>query len=780
MSVRGSGATVAWRIATAEVRRQGRRYIGSRHHEALFVLALVLLAPVLVVFVQAAVAVGRSLAAGDPTTVSAARYYLPGVVIFVVVLGAIQAGRRVLSLDAREMMLTAVPVRTLVRGLLLADLFEWAVVFLTPATVLVLAVAVGAGSPVLAVVGTLAVVTLFVAAILFGYALGLLVRLGLRQVPLPLSVRSVLGALGGVTAAVVAGGLVAFAGSIAVHGPAPTATAGTAESGGGIAPISLPVASLPAGDPLSRLSWYADLLFVGTPAVETLTTATVVAAVAVVLTIPGSLTVISVFSPGFWYGDAPLSGDGGTRTGSQSVASSSPTRRVATRLWWRAVRAPHRHGFVFYYLFALGTLLVPAVVYPAMAVTLVGASFVLLGVWLAGALFCLNPLGEEEEMLAQLLLATMPAAVLLRARMLLGVLVGVPLVLVGTTLLALGPLSGVEALTLGVYWVALTLASASFALGVGSLTPRYTPVRLFARVESVAPSVTAIVYHLVVTTVLVAAGPALVLADFDLILVDGFLLGLLVLVTDGSYRYALESFEATGRDPGRVRWSRRLAVHLAVGVAVIGSLVSSAVGLAALVLLPGQGVTDLVLLFVAGYLGYLLVVVLILEGFGDGIRGMDLYWLSDSDIRHVILGIAATGTVEMGVVAMAWYFDLPMAEETLTAYAAVGGTGLLLSILPLVLLVNGPIEELMFRGVVQRNLDRSFTTAGAVMVGSAVFAIAHLPMYSGTPAAVGMALAQLFAVSIVWGTVYARTHNLAVPMLCHGVSNALAVALLLL
>ncbi|WP_267640853.1 CPBP family intramembrane glutamic endopeptidase [Haloarchaeobius amylolyticus] len=780
MSVRGRRvAGVAWRIAGAEVRRHGRRYVGSRHHEALLVLALVLLAPVFVLFVQGAMAVGRSLAAGDPATVSAARYYLPGVVVFVVVLGAIQAGRRVLSLDAREMMLTAVPVRTLVRGLLLADLFEWTVVFLVPATVLVLAVAVGAGSPVLAVVGTVAVAVLFVAAILFGYALGLLVRLGLRHVPLPTTFRSLLGALGGVTAAVVAGGLVAFAGSIAVHGPAPTATAG---SGGGetFAPVSIPVATLPAGDPLSRLSWYADLLFVGTPAVETLTTATLVAAVAVVLTIPGSLTVISVFSPSFWYGDAPLSGDTRTRAGSQSVTAASPTRRVATRLWWRAVRAPHRHGFVFYYLFALGTLVVPAVVYPSLALALVGASFVLLGVWLAGALFCLNPLGEEEEMLAQHLLATLPTAVVLRARLLLGVVVGVPLVLVGTLLLALGPLSLVDAAALGGYWLALTLASAAFALGVGSLAPRYTPVRLFARVESVAPSVTAIVYHLVVTTVLVAAGPALVLTGFDLLLVGGFLLGLLVLVTDGSYRYALESFEATGRDPGRVRWSRRLAVHLAVGVAVIGSLVSSAVGLAVLVLLPGQAVTDLVLLFVAGYLGYLLVALLILEGFGDGIRGMDLYWLSDSDIRHVILGIAATGTVEMGVVAMAWYFELPVAEETLTAYAAVGGTGLLLSILPLVLLVNGPIEELMFRGVIQRNLDRSFTTAGAVMVGSAVFALAHLPMYSGTPAAVGMALAQLFAISIVWGTVYARTHNLAVPMLCHGVSNALAVALLLL
>ncbi|MCT9094409.1 type II CAAX endopeptidase family protein [Haloarchaeobius sp. HME9146] len=779
MSARWPRANVAWRIASAEVQRNGRRYIGSRHHEALLVLALVLLAPVFVVFVQAAMAVGRSLAAGDPTTVSAARYYLPGVVVFVVVLGAIQAGRRVLSLDAREMMLTAVPVRTLVRGLLLADLFEWTVVFLTPATILVLAVAVGAGSPILAVAGTLAVATLFVAAILFGYALGLLVRLGLRRVPLPTSVRSVLGALGGVTAAVMAGGLVAFAGSIAVHGPAPTATTGTG-AGGVLAQVSIPVATLPAGDPLSRLSWYADLLFVGTPAVETLTTATLVAAVAVVLTIPGSLTVISVFSPSFWYGDAPLSSDGRTHIGSQSVRSPSPTRRVATRLWWRAVRSPHRHGYVFYYLFAVGTLLVPVVVYPSLALTLVGTSFVLLGVWLAGALFGLNPLGEEEEMLAQLLLATMPAAVLLRARMMLGVLVGVPLVLVGTTLLALGPLAPLDALAVGGYWVALTLASAAFALGVGTLAPRYTPVRLFARVESVAPSVTAIVYHLVATTVLVAAGPALVLAEFDLLLVVGFLFGLLVLVTDGSYRYALESFEAVGRDPGRVRWSRRLAVHLAVGVAVIGTLVSSAVGLAALVVLPGDGVTDLVLLFVAGYFGYLLVVVLILEGFGDGIRGMDVYWLSDSDVTHVIAGVAATGAVEMGVVAMAWYFDLPVAEHTLVSYAALGGAGLLLSVLPLVLLVNGPIEELMFRGVIQRNLDRSFTTAGAVMVGSAVFAIAHLPMYSGTPAAVGMALAQLFAISIVWGTVYARTHNLAVPMLCHGVSNALAVALLLL
>ncbi|WP_435359548.1 CPBP family intramembrane glutamic endopeptidase [Haloarchaeobius sp. DFWS5] len=767
---------VVWRIASAEVRRNGRRYVKSRHHEALLALALVLLAPVLVVLVQLGLAVGRALAAGDTSPVHAARYYLPGFVLFFVVLGALQAGRRVLSLDAREMVLTTVPTPTLIRGLVLADLLEWSVAFLAPATLLVLVVAVGAGSPILAVVGTVAIATLFVAAILFGYAVGLIARLVLRRVPLPQAVRQVLGALGGVTAAVVAGGFGALVGSSAAGGHwQPTVSGGSTLSPGS---ITAPV--LPAGDPLSRLGWYADLLFVGTPAVEVVTTATVVACLAVVLTIPGTLTVIALFAPRFWYADPPHSADRRVDTRSQRAESRSPIRRVATRYWWRAVRAPHRFVYVFYYVFVLGLLLVPAVVFPEYALVLVGVSLGLLGVWFAGALFCLNPLGEEEEMLAQLLLSSTSAHTILRARVLLGVSVGVPLVLGGTVALLAAGIAPLDAVAVGSFWAVLTLASATFALGVGTLAPRFTATQLFDRVESVAPSFTAVVYHLAVTTLLAVVGPALLLADFDPLIVGCFLLGLLVLVTDGSYRYAVESFEGYGKPPDRFRWSRRLAVHLAVGVAVLGTLVSSAVGLAAFVLVPLEGVAGFVLIVVAGYLGYLLVAVLVVEGFGEGFRGLDVYVPSLTDFSYIVLGIAATGAVEMGVAVFVWYYDLPVASHTITEYAATGGAGLLVSLIPLVLLVNAPIEELLFRGVIQRNLDRSFTTAGAVLVGSAVFAVAHMPVYTGTTAAIGMAVAQLFAVSVVWGTVYARTHNLLVPILCHGVSNALAVALLLL
>ncbi len=768
---------MVWRIASAEMRRNGRRYVRSRHHEALLVLALLLLAPVLVVLLQLAYVVGQAVGTGDSSVVQAARYYLPGVVLFFVVLGAIQAGRRVLSLDAREMVLTAVPTGTLVRGLLLADLLEWTVAFVLPAVLLVLVVALGAGSPVLAVVGTIAVVTLFVAAILFGYALGLLTRLVLRRIPLPTTVRRLLGALGGVAAAVVAGGFGVLVGSTAVGGPV---SVPQPMADGSLSPGTIVTPGLPAGDPLSRLGWYADLLFVGTPAVETITMATLVAVVAVVCTLPGSLTVIARFAPYFWYGDPPLSADGQVRRVSSRVPVGSPVRRVATRYWWRATRAPHRFVYVFYYVFMLGLVLVPAVVFPAYALVLVGSALVLLGVWLAGALFCLNPLGEEEEMLAQLLLSSTSAHTIMRARIALGVVVGVPLVVIGTVALTLGGLAPDDAVRIGAYWTVLTLASAAFALGIGTVAPRFTPVKLFDRVESVAPSLTAVVYHLALTTVLAGMGAALLLSDRNPLLVGSFLLGVLVLVTDGSYRYAVESFEGFGKDPGRVRWSRRLAIHLAVGVAVLGTLVSSAVGLAALVILPFDGIAGFVLLFVAGYVGYLLVVALVIEGFGDGFAGIDVYMPSDSDLRHIVAGIAATGTVEMGVAAFVWYYDLPVAHHTITQIAAVGGASILVSLIPLALLVNAPIEELLFRGVIQRNLDRSFTTAGAVLVGSAVFALAHLPVYSGTTAAVGMAMAQLFAISVVWGTVYARTHNLLVPTLCHGVSNALGVALLFL
>jgi len=88
------------------------------------------------------------------------------------------------------------------------------------------------------------------------------------------------------------------------------------------------------------------------------------------------------------------------------------------------------------------------------------------------------------------------------------------------------------------------------------------------------------------------------------------------------------------------------------------------------------------------------------------------------------------------------------------------------------ILVVGPVEELLFRGVVQGLLRRVWSAEAAILVASAVFGLIHVVAVTGSTnerllyATVAMLLGCLL------GYLYERTDNLAVPGLSHGLYNA--------
>lgn len=95
------------------------------------------------------------------------------------------------------------------------------------------------------------------------------------------------------------------------------------------------------------------------------------------------------------------------------------------------------------------------------------------------------------------------------------------------------------------------------------------------------------------------------------------------------------------------------------------------------------------------------------------------------------------------------------------------------------LLVVGPVEEVLFRGVVQGGLRRAFDAAPAILLASLAFGLVHLPSVSGTPAERWSYVAVVVALGCVLGVLYERTDNIIVPGLAHGVYNAVIYAVLL-
>jgi membrane protease YdiL (CAAX protease family) len=110
-----------------------------------------------------------------------------------------------------------------------------------------------------------------------------------------------------------------------------------------------------------------------------------------------------------------------------------------------------------------------------------------------------------------------------------------------------------------------------------------------------------------------------------------------------------------------------------------------------------------------------------------------------------------------------------------TTQAAQSEPSLLLPLIPLSLLVIGPGEELLYRNVVQKGLYEHAPRWVAVLTGSVIFALVHIPAYStgGTTSQLLATLAVIFTLSIVLGVVYERTENLLVPAFVHGSYNAI-------
>ena len=93
--------------------------------------------------------------------------------------------------------------------------------------------------------------------------------------------------------------------------------------------------------------------------------------------------------------------------------------------------------------------------------------------------------------------------------------------------------------------------------------------------------------------------------------------------------------------------------------------------------------------------------------------------------------------------------------------------------IPIALLLTGPGEELLFRGVLQSRLKETFPTVVAVVLTALVFGAVHLPVYMGTElSAVVVSIGTVTVLGLYFGTLYECSNNLVVPALVHGCFNA--------
>lgn len=220
-------------------------------------------------------------------------------------------------------------------------------------------------------------------------------------------------------------------------------------------------------------------------------------------------------------------------------------------------------------------------------------------------------------------------------------------------------------------------------------------------------------------------------------------------------------------------------VGVATGLTVLGVVLSVLLSLP-VVFVQFDTLTQFVASFVLSELGFVAAALVFLRATS---RGVDFLRIRMPDARA--LGVVVGGTVALFVfrlvaILAAQALGLPLAGNSVTQLAEEGYLTTLLLLVPLSILVVGPAEELLFRGIIQRYLDDALSTAPAVVLTSVLFALVHVPTtIVATPdaVAVSVTLVILFGLSLILGYLYVWTDNLVVPVLVHGLYDALLFGL---
>lgn len=178
-----------------------------------------------------------------------------------------------------------------------------------------------------------------------------------------------------------------------------------------------------------------------------------------------------------------------------------------------------------------------------------------------------------------------------------------------------------------------------------------------------------------------------------------------------------------------------------------------------------------------------------LVGQGIGLVGVAVVYLRFRDVSWSYLrigrptardlGWAVVATVGLFVVLAGASFLIDQLGLTATEHSvserAESNPALLLPLIPLSVLVTGPAEELLYRGVIQTRLREVFGAGSAVAVAGVVFSLVHIPAYgatSGLDSSLATTLVVLFLLGVSLGAAYEHTENLVVPAVAHGVYNA--------
>nr|WP_089881107.1 type II CAAX endopeptidase family protein [Halogeometricum limi] len=232
-------------------------------------------------------------------------------------------------------------------------------------------------------------------------------------------------------------------------------------------------------------------------------------------------------------------------------------------------------------------------------------------------------------------------------------------------------------------------------------------------------------------------------------------------------------------DAGSVARALAVAVLLAALGIVAGIALVAAAGIG--LRLTGVDITPL-----------LSIVLSLVLATGLGFGGVALLYLRYRDFGLSYVGVRVPSVREFLYAAVGYVAALTLGLSATIVVSQTGveaGTNnaaqvgmenpeILLLLIPASLLLIGPGEELLYRGVVQNRLRERLPATVAIPLASLIFAAIHYFSLSGAPSARLVSISLLVLPTLVFGVVYELSDNIVVPALTHGAYNATLFSLL--
>jgi len=141
------------------------------------------------------------------------------------------------------------------------------------------------------------------------------------------------------------------------------------------------------------------------------------------------------------------------------------------------------------------------------------------------------------------------------------------------------------------------------------------------------------------------------------------------------------------------------------------------------------------------------------------------------DVAWMVAGFVGVFVAAGGVGVLVSLLGLETAQNAAIS-EGLENPEFFLYLIPIAVLLVGPGEELLFRGVVQGKLKEAYGPIPAILVASVLFGAVHVVALTGGAGAV-VYIAVASALGIVLGVIYEWSGNILVPAVVHGLWNAM-------